>query len=122
MIIAWGSRGDLQPVTSLARQFKKSGRDVLVFGTPPATNLVQANGINCVVAKENVEVFVENMFGRADLSDRSISGLIRLAKFAKVYLNSADYVATHIAVAIEEVTTDQAIVAPARAISVQVQS
>jgi hypothetical protein len=75
-----------------------------------------------VVAKENVEVFVENMFGRADLSDRSISGLIRLAKFAKVYLNSADYVATHIAVAIEEVTTDQAIIAPARAISVQVQS
>jgi sterol 3beta-glucosyltransferase len=94
MIVAWGSRGDLQPVASLALQLKKAGRDVLVFGTPPATDLIQANGIDCVVAKENVEVFVENMFGRADLSDRSIGGLIKLAKFAKAYLNSADYVAT----------------------------
>ena len=34
------------------------------------------------------------MFGRADLSDRSIGGLIKLANFAKEYLNSPDYVAT----------------------------
>jgi sterol 3beta-glucosyltransferase len=33
------------------------------------------------------------MFGRADLSDRSIGGLIKLANFAKEYLNSPDYVA-----------------------------
>jgi len=45
-----------------------------------------------VVAKENVEEFVENMFGRTDLSDRSIGGLIKLARFAKQYLNSPDYV------------------------------
>jgi sterol 3beta-glucosyltransferase len=94
MIIAWGSRGDLQPVTSLALCLKKAGRDVLVFATPPATDLIQANGIDCVVAKENVAEFVENMFGRADLSDRSIGGFIKLAKFAKEYLNSPDYVAT----------------------------
>ena len=62
MIVAWGSRGDLQPVTSLALGLKKAGRDVLVFATPPATDLIQANGIDCVVAKENVEEFVENMF------------------------------------------------------------
>ena len=94
MIVAWGSRGDLQPVASLALRLKKAGRDVLVFATPPATDLIQANGIDCVVAKENVAEFVENMFGRADLSDRSIGGFIKLAKFAKEYLNSPDYVAT----------------------------
>ena len=94
MIVAWGSRGDLQPVTSLALCLKKASRDVLVFATPPATDLIQANGIDCVVAKENVEEFVENMFGRADLSDRSIGGFIKLANFAKEYLNSPDYVAT----------------------------
>jgi len=94
MIIAWGSRGDLQPVTSLALRLKEEGREVLVFATPPATDLLQANGIDCVGAKENVAEFVENMFGCADLSDRSIGGLIKLAKFAKAYLNSPDYVAT----------------------------
>ena len=94
MVIAWGSRGDLQPVASLALNLKKAGRDVLVFATPPASDLIQENGIDCVVAKENVEEFVENMFGRADLSDRSIGGLTRLANFAKEYLNSSDYVAT----------------------------
>lgn len=94
MIVAWGSRGDLQPVASLALRLKKAGRDILVFATPPATDLIQAKGIDCVVAKENVAEFVENMFGRADLSDRSIGGLIQLAKFAKEYLNSPDYVAT----------------------------
>jgi len=40
MIIAWGSRGDLQPVTSLALSLKKAGRDVLVLATPPATDLI----------------------------------------------------------------------------------
>jgi sterol 3beta-glucosyltransferase len=94
MIAAWGSRGDLQPVTSLALCLEKAGRNVLVFATPPATDLIQTNGIDCVIAKENVTEFVENMFGRADLSDRSIGGLIRLSKFAKEYLNSPDYVAT----------------------------
>ena len=99
VIVAWGSRGDLQPVASLALSLKKAGRDVLVFATPPATALIQANGIDCVVAKENVAEFVENMFGRADLSDRSIAGFIKLAKFAKEYLNSPDYVATQKAAA-----------------------
>lgn len=93
MIAAWGSRGDLQPVTSLAVSLKKEGRDVLVFATPPATDLIKANGIDCVIAKENISNFVENMFGKANLSDRSISGLIKLAKFAKGYLNNPDYVA-----------------------------
>lgn len=93
MIAAWGSRGDLQPVTSLALQLKKVGREVLVFATPPATALIQANGIDCVIAKENLAEFVENMFGQADLSDRSIGGLIKLSNFAKAYLNNPDYVA-----------------------------
>lgn len=93
MIAAWGSRGDLQPVASLALCLKNAGRDVLVFATPPATDLIQVNGIDCVTAKENVEEFVENMFGLADLSDRSIRGLLKLANFAKKYLNSPDYVA-----------------------------
>ncbi|MGI9568746.1 MAG: hypothetical protein ACR2PH_03175, partial [Desulfobulbia bacterium] len=94
MIAAWGSRGDLQPVTSLALCLKKAGRDVLVFATPPATDLIRAKGIDCVIARENVSEFVENMFGQADLSDRSITGFRKLAKFAKEYLNSPDYVAT----------------------------
>ena len=64
MIAAWGSRGDLQPVASLALRLKKEGRDVLVFATPPATDLFEANGIDCVIAKENIEAFVENMFGQ----------------------------------------------------------
>jgi sterol 3beta-glucosyltransferase len=94
MIVAWGSRGDLQPVAALASGLKALGRDVLVFATPPATDLMQANGIDCVVAEENIADFVENMFGQLDLADRSISGLVKLAKFAKAYMNSADYVAT----------------------------
>ena len=57
MIVAWGSRGDLQPVASLALCLKNAGRDVLVFATPPATDLIQANGIDCVIAKENVAEF-----------------------------------------------------------------
>ncbi len=93
MIAAWGSRGDLQPITSLALCLKKAGRDVLVFATPPATDLIQTNGLDCVIAKENVAEFVENMFGIADLSDRSIRGLLKLANFAKEYLNSPDYLA-----------------------------
>jgi len=36
MIAAWGSRGDLQPVTALALALKNVGRDLLVFATPPA--------------------------------------------------------------------------------------
>ena len=93
MIAAWGSQGDLQPVASLALRLKKEGRDVLVFATPPATSLIQDNGIDCVVAKENIETFVENMFGQADPSDRSIRGVIKLAKIGKEYLNSPDYTA-----------------------------
>jgi sterol 3beta-glucosyltransferase len=94
MIAAWGSRGDLQPVAALALGLQAMGRSVLVFATPPATDLMQANGIDCVVAEENVADFVENMFGQVDLADRSISGLVKLAKFAKAYTNNADYVAT----------------------------
>jgi len=91
MIIAWGSRGDLQPVTSLAKTLKQEGREVLVFATPPATDLLQKNDIDCIVAKENIEEFVEKMFGNVDPSDRSIGGLIKLAKFAKEHLGSEDY-------------------------------
>lgn len=94
MIIAWGSRGDMQPVTSLALSLKKLGREVLVFGTPPSTDQLIENDIDCVVAKENIEEFVEHMFGQVDLSDRSIKGLFKLAKFAKEYLYNPDYVDT----------------------------
>jgi len=93
MIAAWGSRGDLQPVASLALRLKKDGRDVLVFATPPATTLFEANGIDCVVAQESIKAFVENMFGQANPSDRSIRGTLKLAKFAKEYLNSPEYTA-----------------------------
>lgn len=92
--MAWGSRGDLQPVTSLAMRLKQDGREVIVFATPPATDLLQANGINYVAAKENVEDFVQGLFGQADLSDRSVCGVLKLAKVAKAFLNSPDYVAT----------------------------
>ena len=62
MIAAWGSRGDLQPVTALAVALKKRGLDVLVFATPPATDLLKENDINCVVAKEDIGQVVESMF------------------------------------------------------------
>jgi len=39
------------------------GREVLVFATPPATDLIKAHGIDCIVAQENVAEFVENLFG-----------------------------------------------------------
>jgi len=39
LIAAWGSRGDLQPVTALALALKNVGRDLLVFATPPALPL-----------------------------------------------------------------------------------
>ena len=93
MIAAWGSRGDLQPVTALALGLKKSGREVLVFATPPATDLLLDNGIDCIVAKENIADVVEKMFCQADLSDRSFSGLIKLAKFGKRFFNDPEYIA-----------------------------
>jgi len=94
MIIAWGSRGDMQPVTALALSLKKLGREVLVFGTPPATDLIIENGIDCVTAQENITEFVESLFGQVDLSDRSIKGLFKLAKFGKEYLSSPEYITT----------------------------
>ena len=74
MIAAWGSRGDLQPVTALALALKTAGRDVLVFATPPATDLLKTNGIDYIEAKENIADFVESMFGHADLSARGVVG------------------------------------------------
>lgn len=93
MSAARGRRGDLQPGASLALCLKNAGRDLLVFAAPPATDLIQANGIDCLIAKENVAEFLGNMFGRVDLSDRSIRGFIGLANFAKEYLDSPGYVA-----------------------------
>ena len=93
MIAGWGSRGDLQPITTLALALKNAGREVIVFATPPATDLFEANGIEHVVAKENIEVFIEQLFGQVDVSDRSLRGLMKLAKFGKEYLNDPDYVA-----------------------------
>jgi sterol 3beta-glucosyltransferase len=94
MIAAWGSRGDLQPVTALSVKLKQMGRDVLVFATPPATDLLIENEIECIVAQENIGDFVSGMFEQVDLSDRSIGGVVKLAKFAKSYLNSDSYIAT----------------------------
>lgn len=39
--------------------------------------------IEQVVARENIEVFVEQLFGRVDVSDRSFRGLMKLARFGK---------------------------------------
>lgn len=94
MLIAWGTRGDLQPVASLALGLKNLGREVCVFAPPPATDIIQASGVPCIEAQENVSDFVTEMFGNVDLADRSISGIIKLAKFSKQYLNSPEYVAT----------------------------
>ena len=94
MIAAWGSRGDLQPVAALSVKLKQMGRDVLVFATPPATDLLIENEVECIMAKENIGDFVSAMFEQVDLSDRSISGVMKLAKFAKSYLNSDSYIAT----------------------------
>ena len=94
MIFALGSRGDLQPVLGFSLGLKKAGRQVRVFAIPPATDLLVKAGIECIVAKENMEEFVEMMFSKADPSDRSIGGIIKLAKAASTYLNSDKYIAT----------------------------
>lgn len=93
MIVAWGSRGDIQPVTALALGLTAVGREVLVFATPPATDLIQDNGIDCIAAEENVADFVEDLFGQLDLSDRSVRGQLKLAQTAKKYQNSPGYLA-----------------------------
>lgn len=93
MIAAWGSRGDLQPVAALALGLKAAGREVLVFATPPATALIKAQDIDCIEAQENALTFVENMFGQANPSDRSIRGTMKLARFGREYLNSPEYTA-----------------------------
>jgi len=67
---------------------------VLVFATPPATDLLVDNAIECIIAKENMGDFVSAMFEHVDLADRSMRGVIKLAKFAKIYLNSDSYIAT----------------------------
>ena len=94
MIIAWGSRGDIQPVTALAKRLKAQGRDVLVFATPPATDVLLDNGIECIVAGENVADVIGHLFGELDLSNRSPRGQLKLALAAKKFLDSPEYVAT----------------------------
>lgn len=94
MIIAWGTRGDLQPVTALALRLKREGREVMVFATPPATDILEANGIEFVAARENVADFIKNLFGMIDISDRSFLGLIKLGKVAKAYTSSEKYVSS----------------------------
>ena len=91
MLIAWGSRGDIQPVAALATHLKNIGREVLVFATPPSTDLLETNRVPFVAAEESIEGFVEQLFGEVDLSDRSLSGLMKLAKFGRQYINSAQY-------------------------------
>lgn len=92
MLIAWGSRGDIQPVAALATHLKNIGREVLVFATPPSTDLLESYGVPFVAAGESIAGFVEQLFGEVDLSDRSLSGLMKLAKFGRQYINSAEYV------------------------------
>lgn len=92
MLIAWGSRGDIQPVAALATHLKNIGREVLVFATPPSTDLLESYGVPFVAASESIAGFVEQLFGEVDLSDRSLSGLMKLAKFGRQYINSAEYV------------------------------
>ena len=92
MIAAWGSRGDIEPVAALAGHLKNIGRDVLVFATPPATNLLESQGLPFVAAHENIETFLGKLFGEVDLSDRSLSGVIKLVKFGRKYINDPDYV------------------------------
>ena len=92
MIAAWGSRGDIEPVAALAGHLKDIGRDVLVFATPPATNLLESQGLPFVAAHENIETFMGKLFGEVDLSDRSLSGVIRLVKFGRKYINHPEYV------------------------------
>lgn len=94
MIIAWGSRGDIQPVAALATRLLAQGRDVLVFATPPATDVLSANGIKCIEAEENVEDVIGHLFSQLNLSDRSPAGQLKLALTAKKFLDSPDYVAT----------------------------
>lgn len=94
MDIAWGTRGDLQPVTALALRLKSEGRKVMVFARPPATDILEANGIEFVCARENVADFIKNLFGIIDISDRSFLGLIKLGKIAKGYTSSENYVST----------------------------
>ncbi len=91
MIMAWGSRGDIQPVIALALGLQKAGRDVLLFATPPASDLIIAHQLPCVVAEENVAIFLETIFDQTDLSDRSFRGLMKTASIAKAYQQSADY-------------------------------
>ena len=91
MLIAWGSRGDIQPVSALATHLKNIGREVLVFATPPSTDLLETYRVPFVAAEESIEGFVEQLFGEVDLSDRSFSGMMKLAKFGRQYINSAEY-------------------------------
>jgi sterol 3beta-glucosyltransferase len=45
-----------------------------------------------VAARENIATFMERLFGEVDLSDRSLSGVIKLAKFGRKYINDPEYV------------------------------
>ena len=65
MIVVWGSRGDVQPALSLALRLKETGRKVLIFATPPGTDMAKGKGIEVVEAKENVAAFIEELFGKA---------------------------------------------------------
>lgn len=94
MIIAWGSRGDMQPVAALALRLKSEGREVMVFATPPATHLLAEKDIDFVSAREDVAVFIKNLLGMVDISDRSMRGLIKLGRVAKAYTSNFEYVST----------------------------
>ena len=65
MIVVWGTRGDVQPALSLALRLQGTGRKVLIFATPPGTDMAKGKGIEVVEAKENVAAFIEELFGKA---------------------------------------------------------
>uniref|UniRef100_A0A7S0AT16 Glycosyltransferase family 28 N-terminal domain-containing protein n=1 Tax=Pyrodinium bahamense TaxID=73915 RepID=A0A7S0AT16_9DINO len=91
MVIIWGSRGDVQPALALALRLKQMGRSVLMFATPPATDMVKAKGIECVEARENVEKVIGELFGKIDPTDRSICGIVKQLKTASAFQQSEEY-------------------------------
>lgn len=90
LIYSWGTRGDVQPPLSLALRLKDLGKEVTMFVTPPADEMVRKAGITCVSAKENGAGMFDAL-GALDMSDASLRNTLAQLRALKEYESSAEH-------------------------------
>jgi sterol 3beta-glucosyltransferase len=90
LFYCWGTRGDVQPPLALALKLRELGKEVAMFVTPPADDIVRKEGIPCTVASENI-VWMLDALAKCDPGDTSISGLWKIMGEMKTWKGADEY-------------------------------